>query len=86
MVLVFNSGDSDQLPQVKLGVFEENPLQADDVRSEKKFFDFRDFGDNTKPPWIEERAQLKRRGTFFQYISEETYDDLARIGKKSVSG
>lgn len=84
MVLVFNSGDSDQLPEVKLGVFEDNPLQADDVRAQKKFFDFKDFGDNTKPEWIDERANLKRKGTFFQYISEETYDDLVSIGKNQL--
>lgn len=86
MTLVFSTGSSDQMPEVKVGSFEENVLG--DVRKQVKaqeFFDFGEFGEDTKPSWIEERKKLLERGTFFQFASDETYQDLVKIGKQSMN-
>ncbi|MFT6069958.1 MAG: hypothetical protein ACJAT2_003475 [Bacteriovoracaceae bacterium] len=87
MTLVFDTGDSTNLPEVQLGSFEETPggLNKEDVKREtKEHFDFKKFGDDTKPDWIAERSKLIDEGIYFQYASEETYGDLAEIAKQSL--
>jgi len=87
MVLVFDTGNSEKMPEVQLGSFEETPggLAKDVVKREtKEHFDFKKFGDETKPDWISERKKLIDQGIYFQYASEETYEDLAQIAKQSL--
>lgn len=87
MTLVFDTGDSTNLPEVQLGSFEETPGGLDKAavkRETKEHFDFKKFGDDTKPDWIAERKKLIDEGIYFQYASEETYGDLADIAKQSL--
>ncbi len=87
MTLVFDTGDSTNLPEVQLGSFEDTPgglKEADVKRETKEHFDFKQFGDDTKPAWIAERTKLIDDGIYFQYASEETYADLAAIAKQSL--
>ena len=52
------------------------------AKKPKKRFNFDDYGDDTEPPWLKQRAKLlKQKGTYFQYASEETYEDLMAIGE-----
>lgn len=85
MVLLFDTGNADKMPDVKVGAFEANVLEeSKSAVGGEKLFDFKEFGDNTRPGWIEERKKLIGDGTYFQYASEETYEDLASIGNQSL--
>lgn len=88
MTLVFDTGSSSSMPQVQLGAFEEDNganFKKDLAQKEvKEHFQFSRFGDEAKPDWINERKKLINDGVFFQYASEETYEDLADIAKQSL--
>ena len=77
MVLLFNTGDSDGMPDVELGTFREQ-------RASEEGVDYAQFGENTRPPWLDEREKLIKDGVYFQYSSANTYEDLARIGQLSL--
>ncbi len=74
MVLVFNTGDTDEMPNVQLGEF-QNDSQKNRVQK-KSHFNFRAFGDGTPPAWLTERENLLKQGAYFQYASIDTYQDL----------
>lgn len=86
MVLLFDTGNAEKMPDVKVSAFDTNPLedQAKNTVGGESLFDFNEFGDDTKPSWIEERQKLIADGTYFQYASEETYEDLASIGSQTL--
>lgn len=86
MVLLFDTGSADKMPDVKVGAFEDNPLEETKkvAVGGENLFDFKEFGQDTQPNWIEERKKLIGDGTYFQYASEETYEDLASIGNQSL--
>ncbi len=88
MVLTFDTGTADSLPNIQLGSFEENgPTKKSighvDVGGAK--IDLMEFGDDVEPAWLGERKKLIDQGVYFQFASEETYDDLAGIGAKSLN-
>jgi hypothetical protein len=88
MALVFESGDPESPPTVNLGSFEEEGLKGEEVvgkKGDQQLFDFSEFGDEVEPPWLKERRDLIKQGIYFQYASEETYDDLSNIGKKNLN-
>ncbi len=88
MVLVFETGDSDTLPSVQLGDFEGAVVSSTESQAgttDKQFFDFREFGDDAKPEWLDQRKKLQDQGTFFQYSSEVTYEDLAAAGERNLN-
>ena len=78
MTLLFTTGDSNELPKVKLGVFKKN--NNNNKKTDKLSFNFDSYGEGVTSPWLEERKKLIDEGTYFQYASEETYDDLKAIG------
>lgn len=85
MTLLFDTGSAEKMPDVKVGAFEENPLEEKkSAIGGEQLFDFKEFGEDTRPDWIEERKKLITEGTYFQYASEETYEDLASIGNQSL--
>ena len=78
MVLVFNTGDANSLPNVRVGSF-------DDKSTSVKYLDFNIFGEgDNRSPWLYERQRLIEQGLYFQYASKETYDDLKIEGSKSL--
>lgn len=78
MTLLFDSGSSSSLPNVRVGEFPEQKIS--DVGGPTTALDFRAFGQDVSPAWLEERQQLINQGVYFQYASEETYEDLMAIG------
>jgi nucleoid-associated protein YgaU len=81
MVLVFDTGDEDTLPEVKVGTFEE----AKGKTTSKTFGEsLQDFGDEVEPKWLGERKKLIEQGLYFQFASDENYDDLNQLGKISL--
>jgi len=90
MTLVFTTGTSEEMPQVNFGKFDEPKVASGFSMPTKsgskrvKMLDFAEFGESTEPPWLKERNKLISQGVYFQYASEETYEDLAELGKISL--
>ena len=74
MVLVFETGDENLLPTVRMGNFDD--LNAFDDKTFKGEIDLAEFGESNTPDWLRERSQLKKSGAFFQTLSEENYEDF----------
>ena len=97
MVLVFSTGSSDELPEVRLGTFEEegkgkkkDPVKDDAEHDPEDSFkniasNLGKYGSKADVSWIKERKGLIRDGTYFEYASEETYEDLERIAQLSLN-
>ena len=83
MTLVFDTGDMDTLPSVKLGEFAE-PLTIDknDRKKNEEGFDFDYFGDEVEPEWVGQRKRLKEQGVYFQSASQVSYNDIFDIDGK----
>ncbi len=75
-LLAFDTGDADTMPQVQVGAFSD-----DDVASTRPGSSYTSSDDRTRPSWIEERKRLIDQGVYFQFASEETYEDLERLEK-----
>lgn len=75
-VLAFDTGDADTLPNVKVGEFSD-----DEVSSQKEGSSYTSADGNNHPAWIKERKKLIDQGVYFQFASEETYEDLERLEK-----
>ena len=86
MTLVFSTGDTERMPEVNLGDFGDGTSieMRKKLGANKDFINFRDFGDGVKPDWIEERKNLIEKGVFFQFASEETFDDLKSIASENL--
>lgn len=88
MILVFDLGDQDSLPQIKVGDFSNSKVSGSHGSTGDKtssLFDFDQFGDESSPGWLSERDKLIKQGIYFQFASEETYDDLANLSKKNLN-
>ena len=83
MVLVFETGDENLVPTVKMGEFKETTGKM--VKTAMDKIDFSEFGEGVKPNWLEERSKLKSTGVFFQFMSEETYDDFENRAKLKLN-
>jgi hypothetical protein len=83
MTLVFSTGDAEGMPEVRVGEF-----GAVETPSTKGFggdlTSLEQFGEEIRPNWLEERKKLIEQGVYFQYASDETYDDLEKIAKISL--
>ncbi len=86
MTLVFSTGDTEKMPEVNLGAFsgDESEDGKEKLAKANDYVDFRNFGDNVKPKWIDERKKLIENGVYFQFASEETFDDLEKIAQESL--
>ena len=86
MVLSFTTGSSSVAPDVKLGTFTEDELQAAPGSiGTMNGSDLANFGEGTKPLWLEEKGDLEKQGIYFQYASEETMDDLNAAGAQALN-
>lgn len=83
MVLIFNMGDMDSLPEVRLGSFEKRKFSPTDTLPDG-VTDFDSFGEGAKPPWLDEKARLLSDGVFFQYATSSTIEDLKNLGDQSL--
>ncbi|MGZ3790168.1 MAG: LysM peptidoglycan-binding domain-containing protein [Bacteriovorax sp.] len=75
-ILSFDTGDADTLPNVQVGEFSE-----DEVVTDKAGSSYTSSNDQERPSWIKERKKLIDQGVYFQFASEETYEDLERLEK-----
>ena len=82
MVLVFDTGDMESLPAVKVGKFAGGKVSGEVLP--EGFTSFESFGEGAKPPWLDEKEKLLEDGTFFQYATESTVDDLKRLSEQSL--
>jgi hypothetical protein len=86
MVLVFETGDTDLMPQVQVGEFSNLGLVGGSkTTTDKQFFDFKEFGDDAEPSWVKQRRGLMSQGVYFQYASDATYEYLSEIGKLNLN-
>jgi hypothetical protein len=76
-ILAFDTGDADTLPNVQVGEFID-----DDNSSGKAGSTYTSSDDKNRPSWIQERKKLIDQGVYFQFASEETYEDLERLEKQ----
>ena len=86
MVLSFTTGSGANPPQVKLGSFTDDELNAvPGSIGTTNAEDLANFGDDAKPKWLEEKSELEKQGVYFQYASEETMDDLTKVGEEALN-
>ncbi len=86
MLLSFTTGSGSQAPEVKLGSFSEEELQATPGSiGNANAGDLSNFGEDATPPWIDEKNSLEKQGVYIQYSSEETMDDLTKVGEQALN-
>ena len=83
MVLVFETGDENLLPTVRLGNYDD--FNAFDEEKIEGQVDLQEFGDSNSPVWLRERMALKKSGAFFQTLSEESYDNFNERAKLKLN-
>lgn len=76
-ILAFDTGDADSFPQVQVGEFTD-----DEIGRAKTGGSYTSSDDQNRPSWIQERKRLLDQGVYFQFASEETYEDLERLEKQ----
>ncbi len=86
MLLSFTTGSGANPPQVKLGSFTNDELNAaPGSLGTTNPDDLANFGDDATPKWLEDKEQLSKQGVYFQYASEETMEDLAKAGEQALN-
>lgn len=79
MILSFSTGSDNNLPSLELQQARQEAVSAKQVYSE-----YERFGEEAKPPWIEDRKRLMREGVYLQYSTGDTQKDLKEIGDQSL--
>lgn len=86
MILSFTTGSAGMAPEVKLGTFSDEELKAQPGSTNTgDVADFSNFGEESKPKWLDDKDELQNQGIYFQYASEETMDDLQKLGKEALN-
>lgn len=75
--LLFDLGSTDAVPNVQVSAFSDD----EPVVSMKKGMNYASNSEAVRPPWLDERRKLIDQGIYFQFASEETYEDLERLEK-----
>lgn len=78
MILSFSTGSDNQLPTIDVKKFEQFKADTSSVTLDK----YSKWGDETRPPWIDEREKLKKDGYYLQYGTAETQKDLEEIAEQ----
>lgn len=76
-ILAFDTGDADSFPKVQVGEFSD-----DEIENVGAGGTYTSSDDKNRPAWINERKKLIDQGIYFQFASEETYEDLEKLEKK----
>lgn len=86
VILSFTTGSGSQAPEVKLGTFSDDEINATPGSiGTTNPADLANFGDDARPQWMDEKENLEKQGVYFQYASEETMDDLTRAGEQALN-
>lgn len=80
-ILAFNTGDVDNLPEVKLGEFVDD--DSSPIEGLKKGQSYSSSDDENEPSWVKERKKLLEQGVYFQFASDDTFEDLEAAAKVS---
>lgn len=91
-VLVFNTGSSEEFPEVKFGSFDSSG-ETSQLAEEKGGSDsvkiaatgFNKYGDDINPQWLSERKKLVDSGVFFQYLTESNYEDVLDMDESALN-
>ncbi|MBC7427139.1 MAG: LysM peptidoglycan-binding domain-containing protein [Bacteriovorax sp.] len=75
-ILAFDTGDADSFPKVQVGEFKD-----DEIEGTKTGGAYTNTDDKNRPEWLQDRKKLIDQGVYFQFASEETYEDLERLEK-----
>ncbi len=75
-ILSFDTGTADALPNIQVGEFME-----DEYIPSKGGGAYTGLSEKDRPAWLQERKKLIDQGVYFQFASEETYEDLERLEK-----
>lgn len=86
MVLSFTTGSAKGAPEVKVGTFTKEELEAapGSIGNLNKD-DLSNFGEDAVPNWVNEKTDLEKQGIYFQYASEETMDDLSKVSEQALN-
>lgn len=76
-ILSFDTGTADSLPNVQVGEFTE-----DEFIPSKGGGAYTSVSEKDRPGWLQERKKLIDQGVYFQFASEETYEDLEKLEKQ----
>lgn len=81
MILTFSTGNSMDPPEIRLGKFSD-----EDYYNQKNMKSGRlaDLPDDLKPEWLKQKEALKSKGTYFQYSSGTTIEDLDKENQQKV--
>ncbi|MFZ4712174.1 MAG: LysM peptidoglycan-binding domain-containing protein [Bacteriovoracaceae bacterium] len=79
MVLTFDTGSADNLPNLKLGEFNESFAET------KSPLKLEVYGNEAKPDWLDEKKRLQEQGVYVQYASDATYEDLETASTQSAN-
>lgn len=86
MVLSFTTGSGANPPQVKLGSFTNDEVNAvPGSIGTQNVDDLANFGEDARPKWLDDKKDLENQGVYFQYASEETMDDLNKAGAQALN-
>ncbi len=86
MVLNFSTGSASRAPEVRLGSFSQDEINATPGSiGNSNPTDLGNFGEEAKPGWLDEKADLEKQNVYFQYASEETMDDLSKAGEQALN-
>ena len=79
MMLTFTTGSDSNLPSLE--VQKARQLIVNDTAQDDGYSI---WGDDSKPPWIDERERMKNQGVYFQYSTGDTQEDLKQIGDRAL--
>lgn len=86
MVLSFTTGSGSRAPEVRLGTFSEDEINATPGSiGNSNPTDLANFGEDARPGWMDEKKDLQNQGVYFQYASEETMDDLTKASEDALN-
>src|SRR5690606_5013615 len=86
MILSFTTGSGSKAPEVKLGAFTEDEVNAaPGSLGTDNAMDLANFGEDARPSWLDEKSNLEKQGVYFQYASEETMEDLTKAGEQALN-
>lgn len=77
-ILSFDTGTADTLPNVQVGEFVDDEY----IPSKGGGGAYTSVAEKDRPSWLQERKKLIDQGVYFQFASEETYEDLERLEKQ----
>lgn len=83
-VLAFDTGDAESFPNVQVGQFEDDSFGHSEGGLHSKKINDTEAGKTSS--WLQERQKLIDQGVYFQFASEETYEDLENLEKLQKSG